>query len=271
MEKVIVITGASSGIGRSTAKKLIAKGHVVYGLSRRIDKMADLARLGAQVFPTDVSDDLSVQEAIARILSEQSRIDVLFNNAGFGVFGTIENIPPEDIRKQFEVNLFGMARMIKAVLPHMRKRKNGMIINTASSLGHISIAGLGWYAATKHAVEAMSDALRMELKHLGIKVVIIEPGAIRTGFDRIAMENLVKTEYPDDYQDLLAGFQRYIKKLYENCENQENTARIVVKAIESNKPRARYVTTRDARIMITLRKFLTDGLYDRISLWLLRN
>lgn len=269
-KRVVLITGASSGIGKSVAKKLIHEDFTVYALSRRVEKMQDLESMGVYLLSIDVSDDNAVEAAISRVVSQESKIDVLFNNAGYGVFGTVENVPIDEIKRQFEVNLFGMARLIKAVLPHMRSRKKGLVINNASSLGHISIAGLGWYAATKHAVEAMSDALRMEVKDIGIDVVILEPGAVKTGFDTIAMENFEKFHYPNEYQKVLNGFRKYMTHLYNNCEDEENTARKVVGIIKSSHHKARYATTWDARVMINLRKFLSDNLYDLICFRLLR-
>jgi short-subunit dehydrogenase len=190
----------------------------------------------------------------------------LFNNAGYGVYGTIEDLPLEDIKGQFDVNVFGQARVLKAVLPHMRRQKSGLIINMSSVVGQVSLAISGWYAATKHAVEAMSDALRQEVKHLGINVVIIEPGAVKTGFDGNAFGFLDRKGYSDEYTEIAVNFRRFMSEKYDKCGGPERTADTIVEAIESKNPKTRYRTTGDAKRYILMKRLLPDGMLDNMIL-----
>ena len=180
MNKVILITGASSGIGKETAKKLISEGHTVYVSARRVDKMDDLVQIGARSIKMDITIDEDIKNAVETVLKEKGRIDVLVNNAGYAIYGAMEDTSIEDARRQFEVNLFGLARITQLVLPSMRNEKSGTIINMSSMGGKIYIPFGSWYHGTKHALEGWSDCMRTELKDFGIKVVIIEPGGIKT-------------------------------------------------------------------------------------------
>ena len=179
--QIILITGASSGMGKETALRLIAEGHIVYGAARRVEKMLDLVEAGGHVLLMDVTDQAQVQAGIDRIIAEQGRIDVLVNNAGYGSYGSVEETPIDDARRQFDVNLFGLARLTQLVIPHMRERQSGKIINISSVGGKIYTPLGAWYHATKHALEGWSDCLRLELKPFGIDVVIVEPGLIEFG------------------------------------------------------------------------------------------
>ena len=176
-QKVILLTGASSGIGYDTATRLARQGHKVYGAARRIDKMQPLKKLGVTPIKMDVTDDASMIAGVNAVLEAEGRIDVLVNNAGYGYFGAIENVSMEEARKQLEVNVFGLARLTQLVIPHMRQQGSGRIVNLASIAGKLALYFGGWYHVSKFAVEGFSDALRMELKPFGIDVVIIEPGA----------------------------------------------------------------------------------------------
>jgi NAD(P)-dependent dehydrogenase (short-subunit alcohol dehydrogenase family) len=264
--KTVLITGASSGFGKRVAEKLLEEGYTVYAAARRVGSMADIEAKGAHVLRMDVTDEASVKAGVDRIIEEKGRIDVLFNNAGYGSYGTIECIPMGEIRHQYEVNVFGMAGLIKSVLPHMRKQRSGLIINTASMVGRLSMAGMGWYASTKHAIEGMSDALRMEVKPFGIDVVVIEPGAVKTEFDKVAFATLDSLEQPEDYKALTAAIRRLFEKTYARCPGPESTADAVVKAIKAKRPKIRYVTTTDARLLPGARRWLGDRLFDRLIL-----
>lgn len=188
--KVILITGASSGIGKSASELLLRKGHTVYAAARRTEKMADLMQKGAHIIKLDVTSEESAAAAIRQILDEQGCIDVLVNNAGFGRYGAIENVSTADAQKQFDVNVFGLARLCRLVLPEMRKRKSGRIINVGSMAGHFCEPHGGWYHASKYAVAGLSGCLRQEVHKFGIKVIQIEPGEIRSEWSGIAMQNL---------------------------------------------------------------------------------
>jgi NAD(P)-dependent dehydrogenase (short-subunit alcohol dehydrogenase family) len=178
--QVALVTGGSSGIGECTVLELLDAGYVVYTAARRVERMQPLADAGAHVFAMDVTDDASMVAGIERIIDEQGRIDVLVNNAGYGSYGAVEDVPIEEARRQFEVNVFGLARLIQLATPHMRAQRSGRIINISSIGGKFYEPFGGWYHATKFAVEGLSDSLRLELKPFGVDVVIIEPGPIIT-------------------------------------------------------------------------------------------
>ena len=191
-KKVVLITGASSGIGKETAKLLVENGHIVYGAARRLDKMNDLKEAGIKLLEMDVTNDESMVNGIQKIMETEKRIDVLVNNAGYGSFGALEDVPISEAKYQFEVNIFGLARLTQLVLPYMRKKQSGKIVNISSMGGKFGEPHGAWYHATKFAVEGLSDSLRMELKQFKIDVVIIEPGAIKSEWGGIAKENLLK-------------------------------------------------------------------------------
>src|SRR6516164_3306739 len=178
--KVALVTGASSGIGEATARQLAAAGFTVYAAARRTERMQQLTEAGIRPIAMDVTDDASMQTGVKTILNEQGRIDALVNNAGYGSYGALEDVPMSEARAQMEVNVFGAARLIQLVLPQMRQQRSGTIVNITSMGGKIYTPLGAWYHATKHALEALSDCLRMELKPFGINVVVIEPGGIRT-------------------------------------------------------------------------------------------
>jgi len=179
-KKIILITGASSGMGNETAKALIKQGHIVYTVARRIEQMKDLQDLGGFPIQMDISKESDIQQVVDSIISKEGKIDILWNNAGYGLYGSVEDVPVEEARKQFEVNLFGLASITQKVLPFMRKAKSGTIINTSSMGGKMYTPMGAWYHASKHALEGFSDCLRLELKEFNIHVVVLEPGIIET-------------------------------------------------------------------------------------------
>ena len=186
--QVVLITGASSGIGKETARLLSQRGYKVYGAARRTDKMKELEQFGVKLLEMDVTDDESMTAGITSIIKNEGRIDVLVNNAGYGSYGALEDVPISEAKYQFEVNIFGLARLTQLVLPDMRQQHSGRIINISSIGGRIGEPHGAWYHATKFAVEGLSDSLRMELKEFGIDVVVIQPGAIKTEWAGIARE-----------------------------------------------------------------------------------
>lgn len=264
--KTVLITGASAGFGKIVAERLLGEGYIVYAAARRLDKMRDIEAKGAHILEMDVTDTVSVEAGVNQMIKEQKKIDILFNNAGYGSYGTIENISLEEIQRQYDVNVFGMARVLKAVLPHMRAKRSGLIINTSSIVGHVSTPVMGWYASTKHAVEAMSDALRAEVKHLGINVVIIEPGAVKTEFYDVAAATIDKVDYPDDYKPLVSAFKKLTQNMYAKCPGPESTADAVIKAIKANQPKIRYATTIDAKVVPAIQRLLGAKLFDQLIL-----
>ncbi len=269
-QKVVLITGASSGFGHETARALLTRGHTVYATARRLSLMDDLKEAGAHVHQVDVCSSEAVRGVVRTLIEEQGRIDVLFNNAGYGSFGTIENVPLEEIQRQFDVNVFGVARITQAVLPHMRAAGNGRIVNASSVVGHISTPILGWYAASKHALRASTEALRMEVHSCGIDVVLIEPGAVKTGFDEVALDALGKQEYPTEYTTLVKAFSAMIRRTYASCPGPETTVKEIVRAIETNSPKIRYRTTIDAKLLPVLKNIMGDRLFSAAVRYRLR-
>ncbi|MEL7148264.1 MAG: oxidoreductase, partial [Bacteroidota bacterium] len=199
MKKVILITGGSSGMGKSAAHVLHEQGHIVYTAARRTDRMQDLKDKGMGVLSLDLTKEASIVDAVKAVLDNEGRIDVLINNAGYGSYGSVEEIPLDEAKRQFEVNIFGLARITQEVLPGMRKQKSGRIVNISSMGGKVYTPFGAWYHATKHALEGWSDCLRIELKDFNIDVVVVEPGGINTEWGGIAMEHLEKTSGSGPY------------------------------------------------------------------------
>lgn len=195
-QKVILLTGASSGIGRETALRLARQGHIVYGAARRLQLLEPLRAQGVRPLQLDVTDADSCRAAVQTVVQAEGHIDVLINNAGYGHFGAVEDVPLDEARRQLDVNLFGLARLTQLVLPHMRRQHYGRIINTSSIGGHFTSYLGAWYHVSKYAVEAFSDALRMELRPHGIDVVLIEPSSIRTPWGDIAAQHLEEVAQP---------------------------------------------------------------------------
>ncbi|RDZ06405.1 short-chain dehydrogenase/reductase [Priestia megaterium] len=260
---VVLITGASAGMGKATAELLLEKGYIVYGAARRVDKMKDLEVKGARILAMDVTDEQSMIDGVNRIIQEQGRIDVLFNNAGYGSYGAVEDVPLDEAKRQFEVNLFGLSRLTQLVLPHMRKQKSGKIINNSSMGGKVYTPLGAWYHATKHALEGYSDCLRFEVAQFGIDVVIIEPGSIESEWNDITLENVQKTSGHTAYAKMTKAFVDMSKRAPKST-SPKVIAEIVLQAIESKKPKTRYVAGQFAKPLIALRKLVSDRMYDGI-------
>ncbi len=265
MNKVILITGASSGIGKETAKLLIEAGNIVYGAARRIDKMNDLKELGIKLLEMDVTNDQSMVNGIQKIIEVEKRIDVLVNNAGYGSYGALEDVSISEAKYQFEVNVFGLARLTQLVLPHMRQQGSGKIVNISSMGGKFGEPHGAWYHATKYAVEGLSDSLRMELKQFNIDVVIIEPGAIKSEWGGIAKENLLKVSGNTAYKKLAEKHAALIDKTYKRVGSEPIViAKSIAKAINSNNPKTRYTVGGGAKLILFLRSILSDRLFDKL-------
>lgn len=265
-KKVILITGASAGMGKEFAKQLLQDGHIVYGAARRLDKMNDLGQLGVKVMAMDVTDDTSMVQGIGKIVQTEGRIDILINNAGFGSYGALEDVSMNEARYQLEVNVLGAARLIQLVLPHMRRQQYGKIINISSIGGKLALPFGGWYHASKFALEAISDSLRSEVASFGIDVVVIEPGGIKSEWGQIAMDNLIKTSqntvYWSSAQKLAAGLQAVENKVPEPVV----IARLVQEAINAKRPKTRYVGGYMAKAGLFMKKILPDRLFDKMML-----
>ncbi|MEV0284046.1 oxidoreductase [Kribbella sp. NPDC050820] len=262
--KIALVTGASSGIGEATARKLHGLGFTVYGAARRVDRMAKLAADGIHPIAMDVTDEDSMRAGIDRILAEAGRIDVLVNNAGYGSYGALEDVPLAEARYQFEVNVFGAARLIQLVLPGMRAQRSGTIVNISSMGGKIYTPLGGWYHGTKFALEALSDCLRLEVKPFGIDVVVIEPGGIRTEWGGIAADNLRKVSAEGPYAGQAEPMARSMdSELADRRTSPPSViADAIAKAVTARRPRTRYLVGFAAKPLVTLRRVLPDRAFD---------
>ena len=261
-----LVTGASSGIGEATALRLADLGFTVYGAARRIERMTDLGAKGLRILKMDVTDDDSMQAGIKQIIDDTGRIDVLVNNAGYGSYGSVEDVPMSEAKYQFEVNVFGLARLTQLVLPHMREQGSGRIINV-SSIGGKFYEPLGaWYHATKFAVEGLSDSLRVELAPYGIRVVIIEPGPIRTEWNAISRESLVEVSRGTAYEHQAEKVRSRMEKADQpmTSSGPEVVARKIVKAATTSHPKPRYPVGRGAGTIMGARRVLPDRAFDGI-------
>lgn len=264
--KVALVTGASSGMGKVIARRLIEDGLTVIIAARSYDKMADLEVLGARRLHLDVANEESLQRAVHDILETYNGVDILVNNAGFGCYGAVEDTPIADARYQFEVNLFGLARLTQLLLPQMREKGAGTIINISSMGGKMYTPLGAWYHASKHALEGWSDCLRLELAPFGIDVVIIEPGAIQTEFGAVMAEPMLARSGSGAYAKLAQAMAQMTKKSYAagNASPPEVIADVVSKAIAARQPKTRYVAGKFAKPMIWIRTWLGDRIFDRV-------
>ena len=265
-QKVALVTGASSGIGHATALRLHEAGFLVYGAARRTDRMHELRERGITTIAMDVTDHESAALGIKQILDDVGRIDVLVNNAGYGSYGAVEDVPLVEARRQFEVNVFGLARLTQLAVPHMRARGSGRIVNVSSIGGKIYEPLGAWYHATKFAVEGFSDSLRVELRPFGVDIVLIEPGPIRSEWNAIARENMTTTSAGGAYAERAASMIRVFEGVDTRGRSSEPdvVARKIVKAVTVKRPRARYPVGRTAGTIMRMRKVLPDRAMDAV-------
>jgi NAD(P)-dependent dehydrogenase (short-subunit alcohol dehydrogenase family) len=263
-DRVALVTGASSGIGGATARRLHEAGFTTYAVARRVDRMTGLAEVGVHTFSMDVTDDASMVAGINRIVVEQGRIDVLVNNAGYGSYGAVEDVPIAEARRQFEVNVFGLARLVQLVVPHMRTQKTGRIINI-SSIGGKFYEPLGaWYHATKFAVEGFSDSLRLELAPFGIHVVIVEPGPIITEWNTLSRDSLVEASRGGAYEERAHRVRATMERGDTGWagSSPDVVAKKIVKAATTTRPRIRYPVGKGAGSLVLARRLMPDRAFD---------
>ena len=262
--KVILITGASSGIGFDAARTLARQGHRVYAAARRLDRMEPLKEDGVVPVRLDVTDEESLQEVVKTVLEREGRVDVLVNNAGYGYFGALENVPMEEARRQLEVNVFGLARLCQLVLPSMREQGSGRIINVSSVAGKAVVYFGGWYHVSKFSVEALSDALRMEVKPFGIDVSLIEPGGIKTDWGLIAADHLAESSKGTPYEKEGVRESETIRKAYSIrlLSKPSVVTRAISKAVNRKHPRARYRIGFGANALVFFHTLLPDRWWD---------
>ena len=264
----VLITGCSSGIGYATAERLLSDGHTVYATARHPDSIAGLAAKGAITLALDVTDEHSMSAAVQRVTDAEGAVGVLINNAGYSQSGAVESVPLDDVRRQFETNVFGLIRMCQLALPGMRERGEGTIVNIGSMGGRLTFPGGGIYHATKYAVEAISDALRFEVRGFGVHVVLVEPGLITTNFGEVAAGSVdAAAEADGPYTD----FNRHVAKTTADAYKgpmvklgggPEKVADAIAKALSSKRPKARYPVTASAHLLINQRRFTPDRVWD---------
>jgi short-subunit dehydrogenase len=266
--KVVLITGASAGIGKDAAKLLIERGHIVYGAARRVTHMQDLVDLGGHALEMDVTDEAQVKEGIKKIYKDQGKIDVLVNNAGYGCYGSVEDISMQDARNEMDVNLFGLAFATKQVIPHMRTQKSGTIINISSVGGKIYTPFGAWYHASKAALEGFSDCLRLELKQFNVNVVVVEPGGIETEFGDVLVQPLVERSKGGPYENAVGAFVKNFGHV--SLSPAMTVAKKIATAVEAKYPKRRYVVGLDAKFLMFIRSWFGDTVFDFIMLSMMK-
>jgi len=269
ISKAVLVTGCSSGIGRATAERLAGKGWTVYASARKPDAIAYLGGAGCKLLACDVSSEESVRGAVAEVEAAEGAVGALVNNAGFGLEGPVEEVPIDEWRRQFETNLFGMVRLIQLTLPKMRDQGWGRIVNVSSIGGRLVFPGGGPYHASKWAVEAMSDALRFEVKRFGVRVSVIEPGIIRTKFGETAVATVTEHGGDGPYAEFSKGVAERTAGAYEGpmaimSAGPEAVARVIERAVKRRRPRPRYRVTVGGRMILATRAVLTDRGWDRM-------
>ncbi|MEK8073420.1 oxidoreductase [Rhodococcoides navarretei] len=264
--KIALVTGASSGIGEATAIKLHEAGMVVYAAARRVERMNGLELLGIVPIAMDVTDEDSMKAGIERIIADRGRIDILVNNAGYGSYGALEDVPIAEAREQFDVNVFGAARLIQLVLPHMRSRRSGSIVNITSMGGKIYSPLGGWYHATKFALEALSDCLRMEVSPFGIDVIVIEPGGVKSEWSGIAAEKLrtVSSQGPYKSQSDAVVGTLSSESTQKRSSPPELIGKTILEAVTSKRPKTRYAVGFGAKPLIFMKNRLSDRAFDSL-------
>jgi NAD(P)-dependent dehydrogenase (short-subunit alcohol dehydrogenase family) len=273
-KKVVLVTGASSGMGRETAIALAKQGYIVYVAARRLDKLKELKEYGCFPIQMDIAKEQEIENAVRIIEASHGGVDVLFNNAGIAMLGALEETDIADAKKQFEVNVFGLARLTQLLIPYMRKKGTGTIINTSSIAGKVHGPLSSWYVASKHALEGLSSSLRVELQPFGINVVIIRPGAISTG--------LISTYIgPMEEESGDGPYAKMTKVLVEWSKSRDNNpkyssppsviADTVLKIMKSKRPKTTYEVGKTSKQMIWSRKLLSDRILDKMMLNFLKS
>ena len=264
--KVAIVTGSSSGIGYATSLLLARNGFHTYATMRNIEKSADIQEIASkeglpiQVIQLDVNDDASIRNSIKRIERENERIDVLVNNAGYGLVGAFEDLSVEEIKSQFETNIFGVIRLTQQVLPIMRKQKSGKIVNVSSGAGRIGFPGMSAYVSSKFALEGLSESMSYELEPFGIKVVIIEPGVIRTNFKKnsVMSKKSLDNSSISPYSSIIQKIDSSISSMVEHATPPEEVAKAILHAVISNNPKLRYLVGNDMIMMAETKKSMSD-------------
>jgi NADP-dependent 3-hydroxy acid dehydrogenase YdfG len=269
VSKAVLITGCSTGIGRATAERLARGGHSVYATARRPETIEELKSSGCKTLALDVTDEASMSAAVEQVQQAEGAVGALVNNAGYSQSGAIESVSIDEVRRQFETNVFGLLRMCQLVLPGMRRQGYGRIVNLSSMGGKLVFPGGGAYHGTKFAVEAISDAMRFEVRGFGVGVAVIEPGLIKTEFGKAAMGSIDSgTDGDGPYADFNKAVHKTMEEAYEEgpmarlAVGPDAVAKAIEKAVTARNPRPRYKVAASARVMLGLRALLPDRAWD---------
>jgi NAD(P)-dependent dehydrogenase (short-subunit alcohol dehydrogenase family) len=271
--RAVLITGCSTGIGRATAERLTRNGWTVYATARRIETIKDLAEKGTRVLALDVTDEQSMRDAVATVTAEAGAVSVLVNNAGYGLEGPFEETPLDEVRRQFETNVFGLVRLTQLALPGMRAQRWGRIVNLSSMGGRMTLPGGAFYHGTKYAVEAISDSLRFEVRPFGVGVSLVEPGAVLTAFGDTAVGTINATEPTGNgagdyaaFRKVLAGkiTDTYNGKTSKRASSPDKVAAVIEEAISARRPKPRYLVGADARLLVRLHGLLPARGFDAL-------
>jgi NAD(P)-dependent dehydrogenase (short-subunit alcohol dehydrogenase family) len=267
--RAVLITGCSTGIGHATAKHLAARGWTVVATARSVEKIAELERAGCSTMALDVTDEESMHAAVEQVEREHDAVGVLINNAGYSQSGTIEEVDLDTVRRQFETNVFGAVRMTQLVLPGMRRQRWGKIVNMSSMGANFVFPGGGYYHATKYALDAITDALRFEVKGFGVDAILIQPGLIKTEFANTATGGMGETADGSPYAEFNRRLTKSTKAVYEGPVSKlgggpEAVAKVIEKAITAKRPKARYLVTPSAHLLVNQRRLMTDRAWDAL-------
>jgi NAD(P)-dependent dehydrogenase (short-subunit alcohol dehydrogenase family) len=262
--RAVLITGCSTGIGRATAELLNREGWTVYATARRPETLIDLEQAGCRTLALDVTDEASMSAAVNSVLEAEGAVGVLINNAGYSQSGAVESVALDDVRRQFETNVFGLLRMCQLVLPGMREQRWGRIVNLSSMGGRVTFPGGGIYHSTKHAIEALSDAMRFEVRGFGIEVIIVEPGLIVTKFGETASASVQASGPYADFNRAVAATTEgaYEGPMAKLGGGPETVAKTIAAALKSDRPKTRYPVTASAHLILALRRLTPDRLWD---------
>jgi NAD(P)-dependent dehydrogenase (short-subunit alcohol dehydrogenase family) len=269
--RAVIVTGCSTGIGRATAMRLHRAGYPMYATARKVETLQELADAGIVTLPLDVTDEMSMMAAVDQVVADHGAVGVLVNNAGYSLSGPIEEVQMDSVRAQFETNLFGAARLCQLVLPGMRAQQEGRIVNVSSLYGRFSAAGAGFYHASKHALEGLSDALRHEVRSFGVKVVIIEPGPVKTAFGATTVDKLNTRTDDGPYAEFNAAMAEWYRRIYAGPDldiagklavTADQVAAVIEKGVRARRPRARYPVGFLVRALFAVRRFAPNPIAD---------
>lgn len=258
LQKNILVVGASSGIGKDLVLQLLENNHQVYCCARRVEYMCELEEAGAKIYSVDVRSEEQVNRIIEKMISDLGHIDIVYANAGFAIAGPVEETPIKKVHKQFDTNVYGAARIARAVLPHMRERKQGRIIFTTSIASRVSTSMNAWYSASKHALNGMVKGLAQEVSGFNIKVSTIEPGCVQTEFDRIQLTDMLETSSLKSYQTVVSKSHNFLQNAYDSGSTTNSTVKKMLKAGFDANPKLCYQSTLDAKLMYWTQKIIGE-------------